>query len=460
MRILKERPDAYLAAETGGKNATIVTAMADRDQAISNVIQSAFGNCGQKCSATSLLVLEKEVYEDNHFKKQLVDAAKSFKTGSAWQFRNKMGPLVNKPDQHLKRALTELEPGETWALAPENLDGNPHMWTPGIKWNVSPGGYTHMTEFFGPVLAVMKAENLDHAVKLVNQTGYGLTSGLESLDRREQKKWKERIRAGNLYINRGTTAAVVLRQPFGGMGKSALGAGIKVGGPNYVAQFMDFDEIADPSMGAVRWESYLLRLANEWRLELDWGKHKQYKDDLAKTVKAIKSYIFNFEQEFSQEKDYFHIRGQDNLLRYLPVGKLLVRLHENDALFDALGRIAAAKIAGCGLIVSVPNELSNHVTGFLDGKEGKRILGSARVIRQTENQLVQFMPKVNRIRYAAPDRIPLQVFKEAAKTGFYISRTKVFMEGRIELLQYFHEQSICDNYHRYGNLGERALINN
>lgn len=76
MRILKDRSDVFLAAETGGKNATIVTAMADRDQAIKNVIQSAFGNCGQKCSATSLLILEEEVYEDEHFKNQLVDAAK------------------------------------------------------------------------------------------------------------------------------------------------------------------------------------------------------------------------------------------------------------------------------------------------------------------------------------------------------------------------------------------------
>jgi acyl-CoA reductase-like NAD-dependent aldehyde dehydrogenase len=101
------------------------------------------------------------------------------------------------------------------------IDNNPHLWTPGIKYGVSPGGFTHMTEFFGPLLAVMKAKDLEHAVALVNQTGYGLTSGLESLDRREQKRWKETVRAGNLYINRGTTGAVVLRQPFGGMGKSA-----------------------------------------------------------------------------------------------------------------------------------------------------------------------------------------------------------------------------------------------
>ena len=87
------------------------------------------------------------------------------------------------------------------------------MWTPGIKWGVQAQSYTHTTEFFGPVLGVMRAENLDHAIEMVNQTGYGLTSAIESLDRREQQHWKERIEAGNLYINRGTTGAVVLRQP-------------------------------------------------------------------------------------------------------------------------------------------------------------------------------------------------------------------------------------------------------
>lgn len=458
MRILKDRPDVYLAAETGGKNATIVTAMADKDQALKNVIYSAFGNCGQKCSATSLLILEKEVYEDEHFKQQLVDGAQSFKTGPAWQFRNKMGPLVNKPDQDLRRALTTLEAGETWALKPENLNGNPYMWTPGIKYDVKPGSYTHMTEFFGPLLAVMKAEDLNHAIQLVNQTGYGLTSGLESLDKREQEQWKQQIKAGNLYINRGTTGAIVLRQPFGGMGKSALGAGIKVGGPNYVSQFMEFEETADPSIGAIRDESYLLWLAREWRVELLWEKHEEWKTDLEKTTKAIKSYIYNFEREFSREKDYFHLRGQDNILRYLPVGKVLVRLHENDSLFDVLGRIAAVKVAGCELEISVPTDLNNGVTAFLLGKEGKRIVGDAQVMRQSDPELIRYIPKVQRIRYASPDRVPAAVLEEAAKTGFYISRTKVFMEGRLELLQYFQEQSICDNYHRYGNLGERTLV--
>jgi RHH-type transcriptional regulator, proline utilization regulon repressor / proline dehydrogenase / delta 1-pyrroline-5-carboxylate dehydrogenase len=456
LQILKDRPDILLAGETGGKNATIVTAMADRDQAIKNVLHSAFSNSGQKCSATSLLILEKEVFEDEHFKRQLIDAAKSYNTGSAWKFQNKMGPLIKEPDGDLKNALTQLEPGETWALKPENIGNNPCLWTPGIKWNVKPGSYTHMTEFFGPLLGVMCANNLDHAIELANQTGYGLTSGLESLDIREQTQWKSKIRSGNLYINRGTTGAVVMRQPFGGMGKSVLGAGIKVGGPNYVAQFMDFEENAPPLIDAVCKDHYLLRLAQEWKLELYWGKHQEYKNDLIKTVQAVKSYLYHFDQEFSKEKDYFHLRGQDNILRYIPVGKVVVRLHEDDTLFDVLARIAAVKISKCDLLVSAPGDLNNMITEFLHNKEGKRLLEDTRVLYETDVELIKKIPQIQRIRYAAHERVPDVVFKAAAETGFYISRSKVLMEGRIELLQYFQEQSICDNYHRYGNLGERG----
>jgi RHH-type proline utilization regulon transcriptional repressor/proline dehydrogenase/delta 1-pyrroline-5-carboxylate dehydrogenase len=458
MTLLKQRPTVFLTAETGGKNATVVTAMADRDQAVKHVVHSAFGNCGQKCSATSLLILEREVYEDDAFKRQLIDAAAGFSVGSCWNFENKMGPLIHPPKGVLKRALTQLEPGESWAIAPENVFDNPHMWTPGIKWGVTPGSFTHLTEFFGPVLGVMCAENLDHAIEMVNQTGYGLTSGLESLDRREHAYWKERIRAGNLYINRSTTGALVLRQPFGGMGKSALGAGIKAGGPNYVFQFMEFEDAGFPCIDAIQNDSRLLQLVREWELKHDRGPLSAFKTDLDRSIRAVKSYLYHWEQEFSREKDYFHLRGQDNNVRYLPVGTVVIRCHPDDSLFDVLARVAGSKIAGCRTFVSFPKGLNNAVTSFLCGEKGRRFLGDVPITVESDKDLMDRLSDIDRVRYAAPDRVPDDVFQAAAVTGFFISRAKVSMEGRLELVQYFGEQSICFDYHRYGNLGERALI--
>jgi RHH-type proline utilization regulon transcriptional repressor/proline dehydrogenase/delta 1-pyrroline-5-carboxylate dehydrogenase len=315
-----------------------------------------------------------------------------------------------------------------------------------------------MTEFFGPLLGVMRADNLDQAIELVNQTGYGLTSGLESLDKREQKKWEQQIFAGNLYINRGTTGAIALRQPFGGMGKSALGPGIKAGSPDYVSQFMAFKEYGYPQIGVIEGETDLLRLANEWEVMLRWGAFGRHDEEIRQTVFAVRSYLYQVEQKFGRREDYFHLRGQDNILHYQPIQKLVIRLHGDDTLFDTLARIAAARAAGCDPIVSLPEDLDNDVTSFLGERYGKALLKDILVVRQSDKHLQESLPDIDRIRYADPDRVPETVFQAAAEIGFYISRSPVYMEGGLELLQYFRQQSICNNYHRYGNLGERSEL--
>ena len=136
LNMLRDKPSLHLLAETGGKNATIVTAMADRDQAIKHVVHSAFSHAGQKCSATSLLLLEAEVYDDPKFKHSLCDAVNSLCVGSAWNLETKMGPLIRPPSGDLENALKVLEPGESWAVLPRRLENNPNLWSPGVKYGV------------------------------------------------------------------------------------------------------------------------------------------------------------------------------------------------------------------------------------------------------------------------------------------------------------------------------------
>lgn len=456
LAMLAHKPEMQLSAETGGKNATIVSAMADRDQAIQHVIYSAFGHSGQKCSATSLLILEKEVYDDETFERHLVDAAQSLGVGPCWDFASAMGPLIRPPAGELQRALTRLEPLERWALQPRRLGDNPHLWTPGIKYGVQPGSFTHMTELFGPLLGVMRADDLAHAIELAHQTGYGLTAGLESLDAREQAYWKARMRAGNLYLNRGTTGAITLRQPFGGLGKSALGPALKAGGPHYVSQFMTIEELGPPRTEALREDNALLRWAAALRRKLIWGQLPAYAADLAKLVRAIKSYCYQWEQVFGVALDYFHLRGQENLQRYQPLGAVGIRVHARDTLFEVSARIVAARITGNIVIVSIPEELDNGVTAFLDGQTGRELLGTSAVQRQSDPKLIASLDMLQRLRYAAPDRVPVEVLRRAAQKGFYIARAPVLMEGRLELLHYLQHQSVCNNFHRYGHLGARA----
>ncbi|MGD1999325.1 MAG: hypothetical protein PVJ00_02075 [Desulfobacterales bacterium] len=180
--------------------------------------------------------------------------------------------------------------------------------------------------------------------------------------------------------------------------------------------------------------------------------------DILKAVRAIKSYLYHFEREFSLENDYFHLRGQDNILRYRPIGRVMVRIQTEDSLFDVLARIAAVRISGCDLLISIHPDMRHPATAFLASIDGQNLLGKSVVEHQTDQDLIRLLPDIQRIRYADPRRVPAEVFGAAAEVGFYIARAPVLMEGRIELLHYLINQSICDAYHRYGNLGERSLI--
>lgn len=457
--MLRARPEMNLLAETGGKNATIVTALADREQAIKHVLHSAFSHGGQKCSATSLLILEEEVYEDPEFRRALCDAVRSLPVGSCWDRWTRMGPLIRPPGGVLETALKELEPGESWAVMPKRLEKNPCLYSPAVKWDVKPGSVTHMTEFFGPVLGVMKARNLKEAIALVNQTGYGLTSGLESLDDREQETWLEEVRAGNLYVNRVTTGAVVLRQPFGGMGKSAFGPGIKAGGPNYVAQLMDFEECSEPEGSGTVKDPRLadLRARLEGLADLSGLPDGVSREEVSRVVAAIGSYDLNVRREFGQTHDHFRLVGQDNLRRYRPVREIRIRLHPDDSFFELYARVAAAKAVGCRITVSSPPDARVAGRALLEDLT-EPWAGAIEFVEESEAVLAEVVRRAqtDRVRYAAPDRVPPEIFAAAQESGLFLARAPVLAEGRVELLWYLKEQSISRDYHRYGNLGERA----
>ncbi len=454
--MLKSRPDLYLTAETGGKDATIVTAMADREQAIKNVVASAFNNSGQKCSATSLLVLEEEVYNDEGFKSALKDAAQSLEVGSVWNYVNRIGTLANKVEGNLKKAINTLESGEEWLLKPTYAEENEYMMKPAIKWGVKDGSFCHMNELFGPLLSVMCAKDLKHAIELVNKTGYGLTSGIESLDARETDYWREHLKAGNLYINRGTTGAIVLRQPFGGMGKSAIGAGRKAGAYSYVTQFMDFEEIAAPKIDKVYFHP-LVDIVKDWSKQTEKGIHKDFREDISKLSVALQSYLKNFKEEFDKEHDYFKLRGEDNVFRYIPLERVAIRVTKSDNLFEVMSRIIAAKVSGVSLHISIDATLENNVVLFLYENKDKLLNITDNIVRESEDEFVKCFKKVDRLIYSDISKVSKKVFKEAAKLAKFIVRAKPMMEGRLELLNYFEEQSISHSYHRYGNLGVRAL---
>jgi RHH-type proline utilization regulon transcriptional repressor/proline dehydrogenase/delta 1-pyrroline-5-carboxylate dehydrogenase len=455
MSMLRDRPDLNLAAETGGKNATIVTALADRDQAIKHAVHSAFSHSGQKCSATSLLLLEAEVYDDRGFRRALCDAVESLPVGSAWDPKTRVGPLIRSPSGELEKALKLLEPGEEWAVRPRQSDHNPNLWTPGVKYGVRSGSKTHLTEFFGPLLGVMRFESLAEAIALVNQTGYGLTSGLESLDAREQDEWLEQVQAGNLYVNRVTTGAVVLRQPFGGIGKSAFGPGIKAGGPNYVAQFMEFEETAPVSSTDLPADHPFAGFLDVLKANLSrLGENGPA--ELSRLRAAVHSYERALQEEFGCEHDHFRLIGQDNIRRYRKVVDVRIRLHPDDSPFDVLARIVAARTVGCLITVSVPEGMTSPVIALLREAAASWTV-DFEITEESDRALAELIRsnRAGRLRYGSPGRVPDLIRIAAAETGLWIAARPVLGEGRLELLWYVQEQSLSRDYHRYGNLGRR-----
>lgn len=438
---LKLRPDMDLIAETGGKNALIITCMSDRDLAIKDLLQSAFGHAGQKCSACSLAILEKDVYDDPHFRSQLRDAASSLKVGSPWDLSTRINPLIRKSSPELFRGLTTLDPGEEWLLEPMQDSMNSNLWSPGIKLGVQPGSFMHQTELFGPVLGVMRANDLQQAVDWANSTPYGLTAGIHTLDEREQAFWIEHIIAGNCYINRTITGAIVRRQPFGGCKDSSFGPGAKAGGPNYLIHFMHPTSIGLP-MEKEPTNALVSRLSH-YIHQMECNQ-----DELDSWIASIGSYAFHWNHNFSRLHDPSGVRGQDNILRYVPLKDLVIRVQAKDTFLEILKVIAASDTCNAHLEISQsPGTFNVSQDKWL--KEIKSIA----LVEESEEQFIERIKAklVKKIRYLSqPSRTMYEVLADAA---CHFTVAPVLTNGRLELLNYLREVSLSADYHRYGYIG-------
>lgn len=384
------RPALPLFAETSGKNALVITAQADRDLAIKDLVKSAFGHSGQKCSAASLAIVEAEVYDDPSFRRQLRDAAASLPVGPAGDLRSVVTPLIRAASPALQRALTQLDPGEEWLLEPRQDQHDPCLWSPGIKLGVHPGSWFHQTECFGPVLGVMRANSLAQAIEFQNAPAYGLTAGLHSLDVAEQQRWREQVQAGNLYINRATTGAIVQRQPFGGWKRSSIGPGAKAGGPNYPLLFTRLGDAVETSPAEV-----------EASYRRAWGEH------------------------FTQEHDPSTLACESNVFRYRPCRGVILRIDADDRQSIERAQLAA-RITGVTLHLSTSVEPEADFLARLP-----ELAAHAEFLRTT----------------VAPSAAVLQT---AAACDLNWIDAPFTANGRCELRYWLREQSVSRTKHRYG----------
>jgi RHH-type transcriptional regulator, proline utilization regulon repressor / proline dehydrogenase / delta 1-pyrroline-5-carboxylate dehydrogenase len=338
---------------------------------------------------------------------KVVDAAQSLRLGWPTEPGVTMGPTIVPVEGKLLDALTRLGPGESWVLEPRLLDSSGALWSPGIKRGVVEGSPFHQTEYFGPVLGIMRADDLDEAIDLQNGVPYGLTGGIHSLDPREVEHWLERVAVGNAYVNRHITGAIVRRQPFGGWKRSSIGPGAKAGGPDY-----------------------LLQLGT-------WQDHDTGATDEPHGETGPSSDEYWWETYYSRSHDPSGLFCEQNVLRYRPRPDVVVRVGLDAEKADAARTLHAARVAGVRAQVSAPSaDLLPDMSGSVEDDE----TFCARLGGMT----------FGRVRYVC--RAPTEVRVAAAAAEVDVIDEPVATSGRLEMRWYLREQAISRTLHRFGNL--------
>ena len=231
-----------VVAEMGGKDAIVVDSEVDVDTAVNGVFISAFGYQGQKCSACSRAIVDAKIYDE--FLEKLKARVATVTQGISESFDHYMGPVIS---QSAKRSILDyIEVGKREGrllIGGDVAAGNGHYIQPTVFVDIQAKDRLFQEEIFGPVLTVSKAKDFDHAMRLANDTEYGLTGAIYSKNKKKIEQAKKQFFVGNLYINRKCTGAMVGAHPFGGFNMS--GTDSKAGGPDYLLQFLQPKSIAE-----------------------------------------------------------------------------------------------------------------------------------------------------------------------------------------------------------------------
>ena len=438
------RTDLPLTAETSGKNAIVVTPSADLDLAVADVVRSAFGHAGQKCSAASLVILVGSVGTSERFARQLEDAVRTLRVGLPGDAATQMGPLVEPARGKLLGALTTLGEGEEWLVKPRSLDESGRLWSPGVRTGVRPGSEFHLTEYFGPVLGVMTAATLDEAIELQNAPAYGLTAGIHSLEPDEVSHWLETVEAGNLYVNRGITGAIVRRQPFGGWKRSTVGTGTKAGGPSYVLTLGSWRPVERPPVENIALDGLSRRVASVIKrgqsgidfVEFDRVRRAALSDEAA------------WIDEFGVHRDVSALEVERNVLRYLPV-PVTLRLSEGESLGHLIRLIAAGSLTGAPLTISSSVPLPTALVESFDDLSPSAVVRGV-VIESDAAWLARARQLTGRVRLIGGDPLALAE-AVGGNPDVTIYSAPVTTAGRIELLTFVREQAVSITAHRFGN---------
>jgi len=360
-----------------------------------------------------------------------------------------MGPVIESPGGKLRSGLTELGEGESWILKPEQLDDQGRLWSPGVREGVKAGSEFHQTEYFGPVLGIMTARTLEDAIAAQNGSDYGLTAGIHSLDLQEIEYWLAHVQAGNCYVNRGITGAIVQRQSFGGWKRSSVGPGSKAGGPNYLFGLGSWS--TKPSQVTVdpgELDPYLAALAGSVVTGKDEESHF-LRRSLASDHAAWAS-------TYGISSDPSAVGVERNVFRYHP-REVTLRVSESVSEAETVRVCLAAFRVGAKVNMSLAKELPEELRGELS--RAPQHLGSlGGYVVESEQAFVA------RVATSVPERVRLLGGQAAALAAAFdgapevaIYGDEVTESGRVEMLPFVKEQAVSLTAHRFGAPDARML---
>ena len=399
------KPRLRLLAETSGKNAIIVTEAADIDAAIHDVVRSAFGHAGQKCSAASLVILTAPVHDDDEFVPRLAAAVRSVRVGEADDPATMMAPLIAPPSGPLLRGLTVLDAGECWLVEPHERPGSSRYerdargaeeitsrrWTPGVRIGVAEGSWFHQTECFGPVLGVMRADDLAHAVRLQNATPFGLTGGIHrSTTTRSASGWT---------TSRSATLTSTATSPVPSSSASRSGGG---SGRRWVVRRRPAGRTTSTPC-CVRPPARSTLLPPPLAIE----RRGSSTSALGRTPTGL--------------------RSEANVLRHLPVAGVVVRVAADTPSGAEEAALAAAR--QCGVAATVSDAARNPRNGSPSGSV-----------------------RSGRPRLRALTEIGDELAAACHALDIAVDRSPVSADGMLELPHWLSEQAISQTMHRYGTI--------
>jgi RHH-type proline utilization regulon transcriptional repressor/proline dehydrogenase/delta 1-pyrroline-5-carboxylate dehydrogenase len=248
VRAAAETPDAQphvkrVVSEMGGKNCVIVDADADLDEAVPDIVESAFSYAGQKCSAAARVLVHEAIADT--FLERMAGAVEVLRVGQADEFATEVPPVIEREAQ--ERVMRyRAEAGERLVVSAEPVPSEGWFVPPSLVAGLPEDSPVNREEIFGPLLSVTIVADVDEAMDAVAALPFALTGGLFSRSPTTVERVAARSPVGNLYVNRGITGAMVGRQPFGGNRRSGIGA--KAGGPDYLLQFVEPRVVTENTM--------------------------------------------------------------------------------------------------------------------------------------------------------------------------------------------------------------------